>query len=73
MRSGLARSALALLLVCVGVVVVIPVFILLRASWVEGRGQLAEVITEPDFRSAVALYPGCRRLSNAAWSARVPP
>jgi dienelactone hydrolase len=26
----------------------------------------------PDFRSAVALYPGCRRLSNAAWSARVP-
>jgi dienelactone hydrolase len=26
----------------------------------------------PDFRSAVALYPGCRRLSEAAWSARVP-
>ena len=26
----------------------------------------------PDFRSAVALYPGCRRLSIAAWSARVP-
>src|SRR4029079_395964 len=26
----------------------------------------------PDFRSAVALYPGCRRLGNAAWSARVP-
>jgi dienelactone hydrolase len=26
----------------------------------------------PDFRSAVALYPGCGRLSNAAWSARVP-
>ena len=25
-----------------------------------------------DFRSAVALYPGCRRLANAAWSARVP-
>ena len=25
-----------------------------------------------DFRSAVAFYPGCRRLSNAAWSARVP-
>jgi dienelactone hydrolase len=25
-----------------------------------------------DFRSAVALYPGCRRLSNVAWSARVP-
>ena len=26
----------------------------------------------PDFRSAVALYPGCRRLAAAAWSARVP-
>jgi dienelactone hydrolase len=25
-----------------------------------------------DFRSAVALYPGCRRLENAAWSARIP-
>jgi dienelactone hydrolase len=26
----------------------------------------------PDFRSAVALYPGCRRLTDLAWSARVP-
>jgi dienelactone hydrolase len=26
----------------------------------------------PDFRSAVALYPSCRRLSDLAWSARVP-
>jgi dienelactone hydrolase len=25
-----------------------------------------------DFRSAVALYPGCRRLGTSAWSARVP-
>ena len=25
-----------------------------------------------DFRSAVALYPGCRRLAEAAWSSRVP-
>jgi dienelactone hydrolase len=25
-----------------------------------------------DFRSAVALYPGCRRLRHSAWSARVP-
>lgn len=25
-----------------------------------------------DFRSAVALYPGCRRLNDAAWGARVP-
>jgi dienelactone hydrolase len=28
--------------------------------------------TAPDFRSAVALYPGCRRLDTAAWSTRVP-
>jgi dienelactone hydrolase len=26
----------------------------------------------PDFRSAVALYPGCRRLRLTEWSARVP-
>lgn len=26
----------------------------------------------PDFRSAVAFYPGCRRLGTAAWSARIP-
>jgi dienelactone hydrolase len=25
-----------------------------------------------DFRSAVAIYPGCRRLHETAWSARVP-
>ncbi len=27
---------------------------------------------KPDFRSAVALYPGCRRLESTAWSSRVP-
>ena len=27
---------------------------------------------KPDFRSAVALYPGCRRLDTAAWAARIP-
>lgn len=26
----------------------------------------------PDFRSAVALYPGCRRLGETAWSTRIP-
>src|SRR3954471_11031939 len=26
----------------------------------------------PDFRSAVAFYPGCRRLRDTAWSARAP-
>jgi dienelactone hydrolase len=28
--------------------------------------------TSTDFRSAVALYPGCRRLRETAWSTRVP-
>jgi dienelactone hydrolase len=27
---------------------------------------------KPDFRSAVVLYPGCRRLRETAWSARMP-
>jgi dienelactone hydrolase len=26
----------------------------------------------PDFRSAVAFYPGCRRLGDVAWAARIP-
>lgn len=29
-------------------------------------------VVGPDYRSAVAFYPGCRRLANVAWSARVP-
>jgi dienelactone hydrolase len=44
----------------------------IAALWtVRARPQL-QTTDGPDFRSAVALYPGCRRLSNAAWSARVP-
>ena len=54
MRSGLARSALILLLACVTAVVVVPMLVLLRTSWVEGRGRLAEVMTDPDVGSAVA-------------------
>ena len=37
------------------------------------RPQLGGKAAEPnDFRSAVAFYPGCGRLLNTAWSARVP-
>jgi dienelactone hydrolase len=36
------------------------------------RPQSAKADGAPDFRSAVALYPGCRRLDNTAWSARIP-
>jgi dienelactone hydrolase len=45
----------------------------IAALWsVRARPQPAAKEGGPDFRSAVALYPGCRRLGNAAWSARVP-
>jgi dienelactone hydrolase len=27
---------------------------------------------KPDFRAAIAFYPGCRRLGNTAWSTRIP-
>jgi dienelactone hydrolase len=36
------------------------------------RPRAATKDSMPDFRSAVAFYPGCRRLSEIAWSARVP-
>jgi dienelactone hydrolase len=40
--------------------------------WTVRRLAAAPKDDTPDFRSAVALYPGCRRLDNAAWSARIP-
>ena len=36
------------------------------------RPRAAAKDDTPDFRSAVAFYPGCSRLENTAWSARVP-
>jgi len=36
------------------------------------RARPTEVAAAADFRSAIAMYPGCRRLANVAWSARVP-
>ena len=36
------------------------------------RPQARTDLQAPDFRSAVAFYPGCRRLNNLAWAARVP-
>jgi dienelactone hydrolase len=40
---------------------------------VRRRIALAEAnANDIDFRSAVALYPGCARLDNAGWSARLP-
>lgn len=36
------------------------------------RPRTAKKDDKPDFRSAVAFYPGCRRLRDTAWSARLP-
>jgi dienelactone hydrolase len=40
--------------------------------WTVRRKTVLAKDDKSDFRSAVAFYPGCRRLDNAAWSARVP-
>lgn len=42
------------------------------ALWAVRRGTAPARTDGRDFRSAVALYPGCRRLGETAWSARVP-
>jgi dienelactone hydrolase len=44
----------------------------ISALWAVRARPQPEAKDGPDFRSAVAFYPGCRRLGNAAWSARVP-
>ena len=36
------------------------------------RPKAAKKDDKPDFRSAIAFYPGCRRLRDTAWSARMP-
>lgn len=36
------------------------------------RPQMGGKAEPNDFRSAIAFYPGCRRLLNTAWSARIP-
>ncbi len=43
----------------------------IAALWaVRPQAQLDDDL--PDFRSVAALYPGCRRLGEAAWSTRIP-
>jgi dienelactone hydrolase len=44
----------------------------ISALWTVRRKFAVPKDDKNDFRSAVAFYPGCRRLDNAAWSARVP-
>jgi dienelactone hydrolase len=42
------------------------------ALWTVRRRARTGAEGGPDFRSAVALYPGCRTLRQSEWSARVP-
>lgn len=42
------------------------------ALWTVRRRARTPAEAGPDFRSAVALYPGCRTLRQSEWSARVP-
>jgi dienelactone hydrolase len=42
------------------------------ALWTVRRHARVGADGGPDFRSAVALYPGCRTLRQSEWSARVP-
>ncbi len=44
----------------------------ISALWTVRRRAAPPKDNKTEFRSAVALYPGCRRLDNTAWSARVP-
>jgi dienelactone hydrolase len=44
----------------------------IAALWTVRRKAAVPKDDKSDFRSAVAFYPGCRRLDNAAWSARIP-
>ena len=40
--------------------------------WTVRRRTAVPKDDKTDFRSAVAFYPGCQRLDNTAWSARIP-
>jgi iron(III) transport system permease protein len=55
-RSGRAwvTAALCLALASAAVLVLIPLAVLIKTSWVEGRGHLADVISSSGFGSAVA-------------------
>ncbi len=44
----------------------------ITALWTVRRRIALAAVDDADFRSAVAFYPGCKRLDNAAWSARIP-
>ena len=54
MPEGVTRAATLLVLASVTAVVAVPVLALVRTAWVEGRGQLRDVLTGPGFGRDVA-------------------
>jgi iron(III) transport system permease protein len=51
---GLVWAAWSVLIASAAIVVVVPLLMLTRTSWVEGRARVAELLTEPGFGIAVA-------------------
>jgi iron(III) transport system permease protein len=51
---GLIWAGWSVLIASAGVIVAVPLVMLTRTSWLEGRGRLAEVLTQPGFGTAVA-------------------
>jgi len=51
---GLVWAAWSVLIASAAIVVVVPLLMLTRTSWVEGRARVAELLTEPGFGKAVA-------------------
>ena len=51
---GLIWAGWSVLIASAGVIVAVPLLMLTRTSWLEGRGRLGEVLTQPGFGTAVA-------------------
>jgi iron(III) transport system permease protein len=66
---GLIWVGWSVLIVSAGVIVAVPLVMLTRTSWAEGRGRLGEVLTEPGFGIAVVHSLG---LSAAVTGLAVP-
>ena len=50
---GMVWASWSVLVASAAIVVIVPLIMLIRTSWVEGRARLAELLTEPGFRTAV--------------------
>ncbi len=51
---GMVWAGWSVLVASAAIVVIVPLIMLIRTSWVEGRGRVAELLTEPGFGVAVA-------------------